>query len=282
MDFFLSDIPATAYSPFEWPEYNLSLAYPAFVHAKNIGTNPHGVRIGVWPIYIDEYRSDTEPTPQKGPVQLVQWHRLTRTDTPPGWWQLPHAQPELYIGIYNDLRPGYTNNWKKTAAYYSRQVKKRLLDQEYRIESLDFNIFAEAFAHSTVAREIPTLEIRKLQKRLELFPQSISMWGMRRISDNKIVAGFSAFDSAHNKASQYGCSFYLPEVYRDNLVVGLIDHWFEVSIHKQIRVLHFGLFAPKGQGTGRAKTISDFKSKFITHHIAYQPPLWRLTGGKLF
>ena len=271
-----------AYSPFEWQEYNLSLTYPAFVRAKKIGINPPGARMGIWPMYIDEYRSNKEPIPQQGPLQLMQWHRLTRTDTPPGWWQLPKAQSELCIGLYNDLSAGYTSHWKKTAAYYSRQVKKRLLNKEYYIESLDFNTFAESFTHSTVAREIQTLEIHKLKKRLELFPQNVTMWGMRQTTDNKLLAGFSAFDSPHNKASQYGCSFYLPEAHRDNLMVGLIDHWFEVSLQKKLRVLHFGLFTPKGHGVGRAKTISDFKSKFITHYIAYQPPLWRLMGGKLF
>lgn len=281
MDFFLPDVPTAAYSPFEWPQYHLPNLYPAFVRPETIDEKPPGVRIGVWPLYIDEYRSDAEPACQRGPARFVQWHPLTRTDIPEGWRRLPGAKPTLCMGLHNDLTADYVLRWKKNAAYYSRHIKNTLLGQVYSIEPVTFGDFAYAYAHSTVAKEIPTLEIKKLERRLELFPEEVSVWGIRRKEDGKIVAGLTAFDSPQNKASQYGCGFYIPEVSRDHLMVGLMDHWFAASVRKQLRVLHFGLFVPHGQGAGRPKTISDFKAQFITHYLTYQPPLWRYAGKKL-
>jgi len=249
---------------------------------KSIGNKPLGVRIGVWPLSLDEYRSDTEPLSTAGPLRFVQWHRVTRTDTPPGWWKLPGETSQLCIGIHNNLNSNYTAQWKKNAAYYSRHFKQTLRGSIYEIQKINFTEFASAFAYSTVAKDIPTLEIQKLKKRLELFPEKVSLVGVLRKSDNKLVAGINTFDSPQNKASHYGCGFYLPEVAKDHLMVSLMDEWFNLSVQKKLRVLHFGLFTPPGTGTGRSKTISDFKAQFVTHYIEYQPPLWQLTRGKIF
>lgn len=284
---FSDDIPAGAFSPFEWPEYYFPCIFRPVTKPQLAGTNPRGARRGIWPLYIEEYRSDVEPlvtnsdSAHIAPSRLMFWYRLSRDDIPSGWIRIPFAKKKLWIG-FHVLTQDYYRSWKKTAQYYRARFTRRDLGVRYTIVPVSYDAFVAAFANSTVAREIPSLELRKLSIRMKTFPDCISLWGVKRLQDGAIVAGLYAFDSPSNKASHYGCGFYLPEVRSDHLMVALMDNWFSASLQKSLRVLHLGMFLPPhSKQRGRDTTISDFKSQFITHYHAYQPPLMRFARRML-
>ncbi len=202
-------------------------------------------------------------------------------DVPRGWLQLPWLRSSIYIG-YHKLAPGYFTRWSKTARYYRKKWRDELLDKKYRVISLSFDEFARAYSKSTVASEIPTYELKKLQARLERFPDSVQMWGAERIRDGVIVGGHAVFDGCKGRASAYSCGFYLKEERMDNVMLGLIDHWFADALSRHVEVLHFGAFVPPHEsGTKRGKGISHFKAQFVTDYLLYQPPLFKFLRGTI-
>jgi len=278
------NLPQEAFSPFEWPEYLFPTTFRHFLKPIDVGTRPPGVYQGIWPLYIEEYRSDKEPaltniiTPRSALPRLMLWRPLTRTDIPAGWRHAPFAKKGPWIG-FTMLTPAYFETWHKNAHYYRNRFIRREQEVRYTIIPISYEQFATAFAQSTVAKEIPTLELQKLKIRLEKFPDRVTVVGVQRIEDGKIVAGLSAFDSPANKATHYGCGFYLHEVRSDHLMVALMDKWFSISVAKGLRVLHLGVFSSP-HSKGRAKSISEFKSQFVTHLHPFQPALVRLVRSK--
>jgi hypothetical protein len=206
---------------------------------------------------------------------------VTRTDIPKGWIKFPFAKSTLYIG-YHQLAPNYFNRWKETARYYRRKWHRDLLNKEYKVVPLSFDQFSAAYAKSTVAKELPTYELKKLAARLERFPTSVRLWGAQRMHDGALVGGHAVFDSSDGRASHYSCGFYLAEVRKDPVMLGLMDHWFADALGRGVEVLHFGAFvAPGVHGTKRGQSISYFKAQFVTDYHLYQPPLVRFVRGTI-
>ncbi len=274
----LSELPNSAYNPFEWIEY----CFPSLIHEglrpKQINNTSIGVRWGIWCLHFEEYRSDNEPLVNESdaPSRVIFWRRVGRTDIPKGWHRTHGLIGQVYIG-YHILSANYELKWRQTAQQRRRLWYRKFLNKQYEIVPLNFLDFCTAFASSTVAKEIPTLELDKLRQRLKAGVE-IYTWGARRISDGKILAGLASFESPKNHASEYSCGFYLEEGRRDSLMIGLIDHWFSESLQKGRKILHLGTFQAPGETWKRGTGISSFKAQFATNYLLFQPALWRFVS----
>lgn len=273
-------LPLSAYNLHEWPEFCLQLLFRPNTHPIPVGTAPQGVRWHRGPLYVEEYRSDTEPQliDTDAPHRVVVWRRLTKSGPVPGWWQWSN-KPEITIGFHVLNEEPYWHQWKKTARYYRKQWLEKYANKQYVIKRISLDDFCVAYARSTVAEEIPTLEIERLKERMA-HSASSPLWGVIRLSDHQVVAGLAAIDSVENFGSYYSSGFYHASVRNDPVMTGLIDHWFLESAQRGIRILHLGIFLKKeGGGTERGDSISLFKSRFVTDYLTYQAPLLRLAWG---
>jgi hypothetical protein len=274
-----SDLPPAAYNPFEWPEYYLPCVYPSRFNPVPTPTLG-GAMWHQGPVTIETYRTDIEPPlAVSSRHRLIFWHRPLREDTPKGWHRTLNGGGMTYIG-YHLLQQNFLERWKKRARQYARHWQRNLIHSPFKIVPLSFDEFADAFAGSTVATEIPTLELDKLRLRLTRFPTRVFLWGVKDTATGTIAAGLSAFDSPTNRASHYSCGFYLPSYRAQHLMVVLMDHWFNESLSKGFKVLHFGTFLGPGDIWKRGKNISHFKAQFVTNYILYKRPLWRFVRRK--
>jgi hypothetical protein len=276
------DIPTKAFSPFEWEEYYLPCRISPRLHPTVIDDTAGKVRSGIWPFYSEEYYGDDTPLTSfidGFSLRLIKWIRFSPDTVPSNWRKVPFGE-QVHI-CYHLLESDYYLKWSRSARAYRSHWYKNRPNNRYTIEVISLEEFTEAYALSTVAQEIPHLEVDKLNIRLKHFSDRISILGARRLSDGRVVAGLYSFDSPANKGSHYGCGFYLPEVSKDHLMVILMDTWFTESLKKNLRVLHLGTimdpaivkekFAYK-----RMYAISRFKRQFATHYHLYQTPLFQI------
>jgi hypothetical protein len=253
------------------------------MHPQLVGTQPRGVRWGVWPLTFEEYVSDLEPdlglsratgNPRN---RLVQWHRLTRNEVPPGWHAFS-TRPSKLEGFAELTDLNYTRLWNKTARYDQRAWHERFAQKKYTITTAEYTEFAAAYAQSLVAKKAGFESLDSVARRLG---PPMHLWVARLTADGSIAAGMAVLDSPGVRSSYYTCGFVLPCIGNDPVMTGLIDHWFTASLKKDMRYLHTGAFWMPGEPKSW-QGFSRFKAKFGMHYIYYQPLLVRFVRGTLF
>ena len=265
----------------QWPEFDALNYVLPHLEALEIKATPRGVRSGRWPIYFEEYVSDAEPTPLSSagaPPRLVIWRRLTRTDTPPGWWRLGWraSRKEGFTDL--EAREDYRASWSESTKRYWR---KWLSEKDVSILPISINEFLKEYAKSDLPPWIRE-NYACMAKRMHVGPKSeyLEIIGPRDLKTNRLLAGMIVVNSPSCRASYYLCGFVAPDAKHRAAMVGLMDHWFDTSKKRGYRFLHLGEFWIPGKPR-HWKGFSEFKSKFGLSYIAYPPVLAKPKGSTL-
>lgn len=273
----------------QWPEYHTAADIPKILHPIAVGKNPTGTRRGIWPLFVEEYVSDTEPDllqsdpDQTAPNRIIKWHRVVRQDIPHGWRAF--LQTPSRIEGFAEVFPhdAYWTHWSESARRYRKKWTQEFLGKKYTIEPIPFEEFAASYKQGTISNTVKKIFLEKLALKLLLSKDSetITLWGVRDIQTARVVAGMATITSPQHKASYYLCGFIHPAAEHDPVMLGVMDHWFGMAQKNGILFLHFGCFWKKGDPVSW-KGFSTFKSKFGLQYIAYPPILVRIARGNIF
>lgn len=265
-----------------WPEYKLA---SDFVNGKEIFANIPGVRLGAWPFILERYYSDTEPdyklanSDETAPSRVIIWQRIFNKNIPTGWY-CPRTK-ERYLEGFAKVSDDYYGSWSVRAREERNRWLKHFNNQAYRIETLSFAEFAEAYANSTVIQKVHRYYIESLNKKLAQGAiQFIDFRGVREQASGKLVGGIACLNSPTHKSSYYHTGFYLDIVKKDPVMIGLMDDWFSRATEKEYQYLFLGLFQ-KPDTLGHMRDYSFFKSKFCPYFVSLPPPLVRPAKGNL-
>ncbi len=279
--------PAGFMPPEAWPEYE-TLALPRSPSKReSVGNNPKGIRWGVWPIYFEEYTTDTEPdmtASQSGDLaynRAIAWNRISRTDIPAGWRVF--SKQSWRVDGFVELKPGedYTVHWHHQTRRNLRLWKSRHENKTHRIEPITMDEYRAAYKQSTVKKKIGDDPLNILERKQAIMRnlEHRKTWGVRNISTGNIIAGISLCHSPTFNSSAYESPFILPEARHTFAMTALIDHWYAESMRRGLRYQVYNSFwqpgAPKDW-----KNFSTFKAQFNPTCVAYPPTLWRFKGGK--
>jgi hypothetical protein len=285
----LSELPQGFIPREQWPEYLLTASPPPTFKPEAVGENPRGMRWGLWPLTFEEYITDLEPDlavsdpDHLARNRIVLWRRLTRTDIPKGWHQFS-KKPSRLEGIAEIKNADYWRRWDESARRYRRRWVTNCLNKIYTIAEVPYEEFAHAYMQSTVVKKVGRETLNIAKRRIEQEKNELRFtecWGVRRMSDDMLMAGMVITNSPSCGGSYYLCGFYKAEVGEDPLMMGLMDNWFSISLKRGIRFLHFGGFWIKGDPKNW-KGFSIFKSKFGLFYLYYPPLLLRIVRGKFF
>lgn len=278
----LTTLPSGFVPYHQWPEFDLLHYVLPHLEAAVVEGTPRGVRTGRWPIYFEEYVSDTEPAPlpdPKAPPRLLVWRRVVRADIPSGWqrlgWRASRLEGFAEIRGHDDE---YEAHWSESA----RRYRRKWLSEGIPIESVSFAEFLNEYMES----DLP-LWVRKnyasIAERMHRGPQGkhIEMIAPRDPHSGRLLGGMMIINSPTCKASYYLCGFVASAAKDRPVMVGLMDHWFCASRERGYRFLHFGEFWLPGKSK-HWKGFSEFKSKFGLSYVAYPPALVRPRGGTLW
>lgn len=263
-------IPDKTHIPLEqWPEYSTIGDTPDYFDSKSIISN--GVRGTRWhcgPLYMEEYVSDQEP--QVIPYhkhRVVFWQRIHGSITPKGWHEGFFAKSPKLIGYSTISGEDYWNDWPKTTRYYRRRWIDTLIHKKYSIDVITLEEYSAAYLESRVFGVVGDQQIKKLEKKMCESSHNITLWGAKLLNTGKIVAGIAVINSPTYNSSYYLCGFLNEVAKSDNVMIGLIDHWFSNSLIQNIRILDFGLFWQRGDPKawqGFSKFKSQFNIKFVS------------------
>lgn len=275
--------------PEVWPEYEaLALPRPP-CKREMVGSDPSGVRWGVWPIYFEEYISDTEPdlsAAEHGPLaynRAIAWKRIARRDIPAGWHEL--STQAWRIDGFAELLAGvdYRAAWHAQTRRNLRLWEKRHKDTTHRIEPIGMEEYRAAYQKSTVRKKIGNDALAILERKHAVMrnTEHRKTWGVRNIQSGEIIAGLSLCHSPTFNSSAYESPFILPEARHTFAMTALIDHWYQESMQRGTRYQVYNAFWQPGSPRDW-KNFSAFKSQFSPTCIAYPPTLWRFKAGKFF
>ena len=269
---------AKQYTPLsDWPEYDFVGSIPKILKPERVGTNSIGTRWRIWPFSFEEYRGDEvpdigEPNKKLPPFSVIMWQRLARVDIPQGWRAFS-TKPYRMTG-YTRVVENYEKNWSENARRLRREWLEKYLNKKYSIEEVPFEEFKKAYIKSTLPLMIRHFTIGDISARIKKNTMPMTLYGARRIADNKLVAGIALMRSPAANISYYYAGFFLKETLGEPVMVGLFDHWFTQALAQKIDFIDFGNFWKKGDPR-EWKGFSIFKAKFGPTYFFYQPKLYR-------
>ncbi len=261
----------------QWPEYEVALDIVRSMHPGKIGETPTGAIWGWWPFSIEEYISDQEPVipinhPQRAPLAIIRWQRVTRTDIPSDWKQV--SNKIFHIEGFSDLegKDQYQKHWSESARRNFRKWQE-YEKQGYAIVPITYSEFKEAYKRSPVARHTHGQSIHCTEYRVAAENKHLDLWGVKW--KDTIIAGLSVTNSPSTKSSYYLSGFIHTQTQHIPTMVGLMHHWHVESARRKIRFLHFGFFWCPGRPRNW-RGFSNFKSKFGLTYINYPPALYKI------
>ena len=266
----------------QWPEYGFEFDTAPGLRSTQVGIHPTGARRTLGRLCVEEYVSDDEPNMSESdpnntaPSRMIIWRRLTRTDTPKGWYAFS-KKPSRIEGFF-DMKEGeeYLSRWSESARRYYKKWRVEYSDKKYRIEPLMLDSFIAAYQQGTLPHSVRGWTTEMLtQKFLHCRTRgAIQLWGVRNIATQELTAGIATITSTQHSASYYLCGFIQTATQDEPLMYGLLGHWFALCKQDSIRFLQFGRFWQKGDPAAW-KGFSNFKSKFGLHYIQFLPSLIR-------
>jgi len=271
-------LPDGYVAPSEWPEFINTISIPPFLNPKRLG-GVRDIAWRVWPLSIEAYHSEEEPVPitpppYNLPFRMIMWHRPHDGPKPNGWVQF-RKRPDSLIGFADITNStSYEELWTANA----RRDRKLWLTRHssaYTIETIPYSEFKAAYLQGTIEPVMKRLLLQStVFEHTRTNSTKLSLWGARRKSDGKIVAGMAALDSPSSQGSYNLAAFYLKEARKDLVMTGVVDHWFKESQKKGIRFLQFGSFYQPGDPKSW-KGFSNFKAKFGIHYVTRPPTLYK-------
>ncbi|MSR84870.1 class I SAM-dependent methyltransferase [Candidatus Uhrbacteria bacterium] len=237
-----------------------------------IGDEPQrGVRWKHGPLWFEAYHGDRDPIIK--PFlhwRMIIWQPFVRLDQPKGWHRSWVQMNPHLTGFAEIKHPDAY--WKSWTDHAQRHRKRWLKQTDFTLEEVDLEIFISAYKHSPKLLLLKRDFIHLLKKKKRAHGDLLHLFVARERLTNQIVAGLAVLDIPEAQQSIHITAFFLPCVKHTSVNVGLMDHWFQDAIKKDLRFLDFDLFWAPGDPR-EWKGFSKFKSQFGTQFVRYPNPL---------
>lgn len=221
---------------------------------------------------FEYYTGDNEPKlkPFKG-LRLVIWDRVTSDYKPKGWRQMIKGFG-LSTAVVSDLSgDDYWKDWSDTAKRYRNKWDSQT---EYKIEKFDLESFVSYYLKFGRPKETRNKSMEALRHRFNLNKESLSIYSLKDVMNDKIVAGMVFIDDKEISQSYYITAFLDKDNAPAQAGLWLINNWFVNCKEKGIRFANFGPVWTPGQPKSW-KGFTEFKAHFRPYILKYRRPLFR-------
>ena len=233
----------------------------------------YAVRTEVQPnVFFESHNTDEEPAIEPFPQdRLILWETLTRTDCPSGWkrGKKHHNLRQIGVSVLN----GNVEYWKKWSSHARRHRKKWLSQKIFSIQEVSLEDFVKGFLRSNKLPEWRDIFIELLERRSIKNKHHVKFFGILNESGT-VVAGLAVLDLPDVSTSKHMIAFFDDALSNTSVNYGLIDHWHQHCLRKNICFLDFGIFWHPGDKK-EFQGFSQFKSQFNIHYIVLLPELER-------
>lgn len=263
--------------PNQLPDFLLADTELSAISYSLVGdTECHGLAWKILGIHFESYISDVEPKINPGGWRLIMWQRITRTDQPKGWHRfiLSSAMADMGYAEITDTK----NYWQNWAGDAKRNRKRFMHDDRFVIEKTSYEKYIEAYKKIKELRSIMPRFLKRLEKKENIFSKHIDYVLAREKSTGNIFAGLATLDLPSISQSIHHGAFVDHRMPHSSAGTGLVDHWFQSCIKKNIKYLNFGVFWSPGQPKSW-KGFSNFKKQFGIHMIKFPKVLFKITNG---
>ena len=134
----------------------------------------------------------------------------------------------------------------------------------------------DAYSRIKELKKIRPRFLKRLEKKEKIFSKNIDYLLAAEKSTGNIFAGLATLDLPSISQSIHHNAFLDHTMPHSSVGTGLVDHWFQSCIQKNIRFLNFGVFWSKGQ-LKSWKGFSNFKSQFGIQIIKFPKILFKIT-----
>ena len=231
-----------------------------------------GIGWNFGPLKFEKYYSDVEPTASRSTLCI--WQPITRQGVPLGWWRSHIPISSRFTG-YVQIAPDvpFESSWSNHAQRQLAQWQRG----NWQAMETPLEDFLKGVADSTLPGSWKESLKTNLPKKLIRHGNNLKLFGVRDDQTGRLLVGLAVIDIPEIAQSVHLASFINNKARQLPLGVGLIHHWHQKSLVKNIRFLDFDqLWAP-----GEPKTwqgFSTFKHQFGLHYVRYPKTLIRLGG----
>lgn len=262
------------YVPFRSSEAYLAREYAgSSCHLARNSSGAFGIAWNVGPIRFEKYWSDSEPIRTTDePQRLTIWQRITRNDVPRGWWRTNMPITSRMTG-YVQISPdrSFTKDWSDAA---QRQLS-RWQRSSRNVTEVALEEFLEGNERSTLPRDWKKSVHAMLRSKSQKHGDRVRLFAVKANDSDRLAAGLAVLDVPEISSSVHLAAFFLDEFRNEPFSVGLIHHWFETSLKKEIRFLDFDQFWSAGEPRSW-QGFSRFKDQFGIRYIRYPKTLLKL------
>ncbi len=244
----------------------------------SLAGNPdcYGISWKILGMNFESYISDVEPKILPGKWRLIMWQRIEKNDKPKGWHNFILGTQMVDMG-YAEIKDS-ENYWKNWDGDARRNRKRFMNDERFVIESVSYQKYIDAYVKIEELKSIRPRFLKRLEKKEKIFSKQIEYSLAVEKSTGKVFAGLATLDLPSISQSIHHGAFFDHTMPHSSAGTGLVDHWFQSCIQKNIKYLNFGVFWSPGQPKSW-KGFSNFKSQFGIHMIKFPKLLVKISKG---
>lgn len=168
---------------------------------------------------------------------------------------------------FSELAPDYQKKWNERA---KRARKKFLANSELRVESVEHEIFANAFLQTKVTHMFRSDYVRYFRSLVSVDPKSVRSYLVYKGS--KAIAWLAVHDFDH--MSVHLVAFTSKEAKPLQAGTGLIDKWYSDSLEKWLKYIHFDHLRDPHM-TKDQQGYTDFKKNFLDYLVKFPNAYFR-------
>jgi hypothetical protein len=246
-------------------------------HIGVAGTPPNvGASWRHGPFRFEKYVSDVEPPQDRsGPLRMVIWQRLTRTDRPQGWMRGTAGMGFRMTG-FSTIDAADPKRWTSHARRHLSHWKKLVAAGQREVVRVTVDEYLAAYKHADQDRLMKAAFPAIVRQKAKAHGERLHLICSRR-PGGPLDAGFAYLHVPEAKTSLHLTAFMGGAGKEDSASTGLIDYWFQECARVGISILDFGFFWMSGDPDDW-RGFSRFKSQFGIRLMCYPLPLFRFAG----
>lgn len=233
-----------------------------------------GVRLSLWKIAIEYYRTDNPPTltPFNG-LRVAVWDRLFSSTIPHGWRKMFASLTLAQNAVINLTEENYTAPWSRTLKLYKNRWGNQ---KEYIIEKTSYENFSSYYKKHGKPNSQATSSLKILKSHLSIEPSYVHMYFLVKKENKEVVGGLATIDAPDAGQSYYQLGFLNRKIAPLTSGVWLLDNWFKECRERNLKYANLGLIWSPGKPESW-KGFTAFKLHFRPIILKYKTPLFRVT-----
>ncbi len=226
-----------------------------------------GIRWHVGWLTMESYTTDVEPViTADNPSNIIIWEPIRSKARPKkkGWCEPWIRMNTARTGFATITEPAhYDADWSE---HVRRHLKKWRKQPTHTIQEVSIDQFIDAYNTTGKLKFLRGDFYDILRRRKIRHGDHMHLYGAIDSTTGTLDAGLAVLDVDDIRTSNHIVAFFHDRVRKTPVNVGLIDHWYQESITRNMRFLNYGVFWVPGEPPSW-KGFSRFKSQFDIQYI---------------